>query len=153
VVNDDELPVLRQVDVELDHVGAEVEPELERLERVLGRETAGASVSDDDDFPALTGAQVRVHVEKDIRGWFHVSGRGASPMLGLMQSHALNVPTILRHAMRLHPKKTVATRTDSGVTVATFEQVIERSRRLMAALRALGVKPGDRVATFSWNTQ
>jgi fatty-acyl-CoA synthase len=74
-------------------------------------------------------------------------------MLGLMQAHPLNIPTILRHAERLHARKTVTTRTDAGLVTATFGQVIERARRLMAALHALGVNPDDRVATFSWNTQ
>ncbi|MEZ0227783.1 MAG: AMP-binding protein [Planctomycetota bacterium] len=74
-------------------------------------------------------------------------------MLGLMQEHPLDVPAIVRHAERLHPNKTVTTRTASGVVTATFAQVIGRARRLAAALRALGVEAGDRVATFSWNHQ
>lgn len=78
---------------------------------------------------------------------------GEAALLGLMQSCSLNVPMILRHASRLHPRKVVATKTDGGFATATFAQVIERARRLMAALRASGVRPGDRVATFSWNTQ
>lgn len=74
-------------------------------------------------------------------------------MKGLMQDRPLNVAMILRHAERLHGKKTLATRTERGYTVATFAQVIERARRLAAALRALGVSGDDRVATFSWNHQ
>jgi fatty-acyl-CoA synthase len=74
-------------------------------------------------------------------------------VLGLMQEHPLDIPTIVRHAERLHPGKTVATRTPRGVTTASFRTVIARARRLIAALRALGVAEGDRVATFSWNHQ
>jgi fatty-acyl-CoA synthase len=70
-----------------------------------------------------------------------------------MQDRPLNVGLILRHAERIHGRKTLATRTTEGITVATFAQVTERSRRLIAALRALGVEPGDRVGTFSWNHQ
>ncbi len=74
-------------------------------------------------------------------------------MKGLMQEHPLNLHWILRRAESLHAHKTVATRTRSGVAVATFRDVLLRARRLIAALFALGVKAGDRVATFSWNTQ
>src|SRR4029077_18902134 len=36
---------------------------------------------------------------------------------------------------------------------ATFERVAARAERLAAALLRLGIRPGDRVATFCWNTQ
>jgi fatty-acyl-CoA synthase len=74
-------------------------------------------------------------------------------MLGLMQEHPLNIPWIVRHAERLHAGKTVTTRTASGLVTATFAEVATRARRLAAALRALGVGAGARVATFSWNHQ
>ncbi len=74
-------------------------------------------------------------------------------MKGLMQEVPLNLPSLVRHGERMHPRKTVATRTDDGVRVATFVQVIDRARRLAAALRRLGVAEGDRVATFCWNHQ
>ena len=74
-------------------------------------------------------------------------------MKGLMQEVPLNIPMIVRHAARLHPKKTIATKTADGVRVATYAQVIERARRLAAALQGLGVQPGDRVGTFCWNHQ
>src|SRR5262249_10051063 len=35
----------------------------------------------------------------------------------------------------------------------TFAEVADRVGRLAAALRRLGIRPGDRVATFCWNTQ
>ena len=64
-------------------------------------------------------------------------------MNGLMQEHPLGVQLILRHAERLHGDKTVATRTPSRVSVATFREVAERARRLISGLRALGVGGGD----------
>jgi len=33
---------------------------------------------------------------------------GERAMLGLMQEHPLDIPTIVRHAERLHPRKTIA---------------------------------------------
>ncbi|MBI3726105.1 long-chain fatty acid--CoA ligase [bacterium] len=70
-----------------------------------------------------------------------------------MQTLPLNIAWILRRAERLQAKKTVATRTHEGTAVATYGQVCERTRKLVTALREIGVRPGDRVATFSWNHQ
>jgi fatty-acyl-CoA synthase len=74
-------------------------------------------------------------------------------MKGLMQERPLNIPMIVSHAARLHPRKTVASMTAGGVRVATFAEVLNRARRLVTALRRLGVGPDDRVATFCWNHQ
>jgi fatty-acyl-CoA synthase len=74
-------------------------------------------------------------------------------MKGLMQERPLDIPMIVRHAERLHPRKTVASKTADGVRVATFAEVLSRARRLVTALRRLGVGPDDRVATFCWNHQ
>lgn len=74
-------------------------------------------------------------------------------MQGLMQDVPLNLPRLILHAEQQHPGKIVATNTADGVKTATFKDVIERSRRLAGALRALGVKAHDRVATLSWNHQ
>ncbi|HEY2945112.1 MAG TPA: long-chain fatty acid--CoA ligase [Vicinamibacteria bacterium] len=74
-------------------------------------------------------------------------------MKGLMQERPLNIPMIVRHAERLHPRKTVASKTADGLRVATFAEVLDRARRLITVLRRLGVGPDDRVATFCWNHQ
>jgi fatty-acyl-CoA synthase len=74
-------------------------------------------------------------------------------MKGLMQDRPLNIPMIVRHAERVHPHKTVATKTADGMKVVTFAELLARSRRLITALRRLGVGPDDRVATFCWNHQ
>lgn len=74
-------------------------------------------------------------------------------MKGLMQELPLNIPMIARHAARMHPRKTVATKTADGVRVTRYAELFERARRLAAALKGLGVAPDDRVATFCWNHQ
>ncbi len=74
-------------------------------------------------------------------------------MQGLMQDAPLNLPSLIRHAEKLHPGKTVATRTADGIKTATYAEVIKRSRRLAGALRGLGVKDHERVATLCWNHQ
>src|SRR5579883_3399320 len=72
-------------------------------------------------------------------------------MNGLMQDRPLEIAMVLRRAETLHAKKTIATREHQGTKVLTFGEIAERSRRLAAALRALGVGKDDRVATFAWN--
>ena len=74
-------------------------------------------------------------------------------MKGLMQERPLNIPMIVRHAERVHPRKTVASKTADGLRVATFAEVLTRARRLIAALGRLGVGADTRVATFCWNHQ
>jgi fatty-acyl-CoA synthase len=74
-------------------------------------------------------------------------------MNGLMQEWPLSIALIVRHAERLHAKKTLTTRVETGFRVTPYAEAIARSRRLMAALGRLGVERDDRVATFSWNHQ
>src|SRR2546421_413835 len=45
------------------------------------------------------------------------------------------------------------TRRRQAFASASFDPPRERARRLISGLRALGVQPGERVATFSWNHQ
>jgi fatty-acyl-CoA synthase len=69
-----------------------------------------------------------------------------------MMDYALTIPAIARRAERLHPGKTiVARRADGSLHRATYGEVLARSRKLIGALRSLGVSRGDRVATFCWN--
>jgi fatty-acyl-CoA synthase len=73
---------------------------------------------------------------------------------GLMQD---DFPLTLQHLLwrmrTLNAGAEVATFTEDGMARATYGEVAERVDRLCAALRELGVGPGDRVATFSWNSQ
>jgi fatty-acyl-CoA synthase len=66
-------------------------------------------------------------------------------MQGLMQDTPLTIAMVLSRARRA---RTVV----NGDTVLSWAEVVERAMRLRAALKALGVKPGDRVATFARNT-
>lgn len=75
-------------------------------------------------------------------------------MLGLMQEHPLLVSSILRHAARHHAgAKIVSVDAAGGATRSTWPEVEANARRLAQALARLGVQPGDRVATMSWNSR
>jgi fatty-acyl-CoA synthase len=74
---------------------------------------------------------------------------------GLMQD---DFPLTLNHIRRrmasYSPGAQVLTLTPAGtVKRASFARVSERVDRLARVLGELGVKPGDRVATFAWNNQ
>jgi len=65
-------------------------------------------------------------------------------------------PLVLTHfldrARRLHHRRPIASRHAGGVFRYSFGDWAGRVDRLAAALTALGVRRGDRVATFGWNT-
>lgn len=74
-------------------------------------------------------------------------------MHSTMQDAPLLISDIIRHGEWLYADKKIMTVTPEGVDVATFFEVSKRAERLAAALRDLGVQPGERVATFMWNNQ
>jgi len=74
-------------------------------------------------------------------------------LIGLMQDWPLTVDKILDHAKARHGRVEVVARSVEGPIVrSTYAAVHARAKRLSNALRALGVEPGDRVATLAWNT-
>jgi fatty-acyl-CoA synthase len=60
---------------------------------------------------------------------------------------------VFEHGRRFHPDSLVVTDHHGTTTQATYAEVADRTDRLAAALLALGVEQGDRVATFGWNNQ
>jgi len=72
-------------------------------------------------------------------------------MQGQMMDYQLTLTPLLERARRLFPKKEIVTKAGPGLERFTYEQMTERVGRLANALEKLGVKPGDRVATFAWN--
>lgn len=73
-------------------------------------------------------------------------------MQGLMMDYQLTLDRILEHANRLYANKQITTKQPDGThhhyTVGDF---YKRVKRLANVLVALGVEPGDRVATFAFN--
>ena len=74
-------------------------------------------------------------------------------MKGLMQDWPLLVSTVIDHAARFHGDREIVTRSIEGPIVrTTYKQVHLRARKTAQALRRLGIKEGDVVATMAWNT-
>ncbi|HEY1753479.1 MAG TPA: long-chain-fatty-acid--CoA ligase [Caulobacteraceae bacterium] len=74
-------------------------------------------------------------------------------MQGLMQDWPLTLDKIIDHAANWHGQREIVSRSVEGPLVrTTYAEVRQRAKRLSNALKALGVKPGDRVATLAWNT-
>src|SRR5262245_21922564 len=74
-------------------------------------------------------------------------------MLSTMQDRPLTVTALFEHGRIVHGRSAVATYEGEHTRRATFADVGERAGRLAAALQRLGVRAGDRVGTFCWNTQ
>jgi acyl-CoA synthetase (AMP-forming)/AMP-acid ligase II len=74
-------------------------------------------------------------------------------MHGLMMDYPLTLDRILEHARRQYPRKRIITKLPDGSEhIYTFADLYPRVKRLSSALTMLGVEPGDRVATFAFNT-
>src|SRR5215217_986593 len=73
-------------------------------------------------------------------------------MDGLMMDRPLLVKQLAERAEAIFGEREVVARTQDGVERSSYAQVVERARRLASALVDLGVEPGDRVATFGWNS-
>jgi fatty-acyl-CoA synthase len=74
-------------------------------------------------------------------------------MLGLMMDRALSLPSILDFAAAYHGGREVVSRSVEGpVFRYTYAEALVRAKKMAKALLALGVKPGDRVATLAWST-
>ncbi|MDF1726225.1 MAG: long-chain fatty acid--CoA ligase [Sulfitobacter sp.] len=74
-------------------------------------------------------------------------------MQGLMQDRQLLVSGLLAYAEQYHPDVEIVSKNCEGPIVRlTYRSLAARVRQLARALKAMGVGPGDRVATLAWNT-
>ncbi|THD56405.1 long-chain fatty acid--CoA ligase [Phenylobacterium sp.] len=74
-------------------------------------------------------------------------------MQALMMDRALTLPSILEYAAQYHPDRQVVDRTVEGpIHRYGYAEALKRTKRMANALIAMGVKPGDRVATLAWST-
>ena len=73
-------------------------------------------------------------------------------MHGQMMDSPLLITEIMRFADRNFPDGQVVSVTlDNPRHRTTYREVFRRARKLANALRAAGIKPGDRIATLAWN--
>ena len=73
-------------------------------------------------------------------------------MLGQMMHRPLSIIEILRFSAETHPKgEIVSVRTEGDIHRYTYPDAYKRVGQLAHALKKLGIKVGDRVATLAWN--
>ena len=69
-----------------------------------------------------------------------------------MMDYPLTVNTIFRRAETMAGSREIVSRlADKSLHRYTYGAFAQRARRLARALRDLGLKPGERVATLGWN--
>jgi fatty-acyl-CoA synthase len=74
-------------------------------------------------------------------------------MTSTMQDYPLTSSSLYRRGRALFGDSEVVSFEGESSRRATFAEVADRAERLAAALRRLGVGPGDRVGTLCWNHQ
>jgi fatty-acyl-CoA synthase len=71
---------------------------------------------------------------------------------GLMMERPLLISDMIRYAAEDHPDAEIVSSTVEGsLHRYTYEDSLARISQLAHALRAQGIRPGDRVATLAWN--
>lgn len=75
------------------------------------------------------------------------------PVQSTMMEHPLTLTQLLRHGARLHAGSQVVIWDGAGGLARTFGETYGRISQLAGALRDVGVRSGEVVATFCWNTQ
>ena len=73
-------------------------------------------------------------------------------MQGLMMDYPLTLQHAYERAVSIFPRKEIVTQTDSGLHRYTYREWGKRTAQLAHALTKAGVKEGERIATFGWNT-
>lgn len=70
-----------------------------------------------------------------------------------MSDFPLTITSLFKHGSRVYGNSEVVTFMGNSSRRTSYAEVAKRVEKLAAALKRLGIKQGNRVATFSWNTQ
>jgi len=71
---------------------------------------------------------------------------------GMMMDRQLSIPAVMDYAADVHPDRRIVSSTvEGGLHDQSYAQARDRIGQLAHALVAMGVRPGDRVATLAWN--
>jgi fatty-acyl-CoA synthase len=76
-----------------------------------------------------------------------------SQMRSTMQDAPLSLASLFRHGEAVHRSSVVTHAADTSTPELSFAATADRVRRLAGGLASLGVNPGNRVATFMWNSR
>ena len=68
-----------------------------------------------------------------------------------MMHRPMTVQMIMEHGRNVFPQSKIGTFDGESVAYTSYLEIADNAARLAAALGSLGIVPGDRVATFSWN--
>ena len=72
-------------------------------------------------------------------------------MRGTMMDFPLTLQMVFERGTRLFPDREIVTGGSGGVHRYTYRDFSQRVHQVANGLKALGLQPGDRVATFGWN--
>lgn len=72
-------------------------------------------------------------------------------MHGLMMDCPLLISQLITHADRHHGDSEIVSSQNGEIHRYTYRDAHKRSQKLANALKTLGAKPGDRIATLAWN--
>jgi fatty-acyl-CoA synthase len=73
-------------------------------------------------------------------------------MQSTMQDRQLTVSSLFEHGAAIYPKSRIATFDGQQLRRTTYAETGRRVKKLAAGLGRLGIRPGDRVGTFCWNS-
>jgi acyl-CoA synthetase (AMP-forming)/AMP-acid ligase II len=76
----------------------------------------------------------------------------ARTLPGLMMDVPLTITGILRHAVKNHARREIVSRDGDAIVRSTYAQFGARVAQLANALERMGLRAGDRVASFGWNS-
>ena len=69
-----------------------------------------------------------------------------------MQDRQLTIPAMFHHGAKIHSASEIASFDGQSSRYTTYGALASRVGRLANVLHRLGIRPGDRVGTFCWNT-